>query len=188
MNDIYSILERLVEVERQITPKKIKTEEKSSKQLPALFKPKLNTQGNSEHPAKNYFVGEDHDDMAEDVLTKVKRSLTDYLEQVKDKIEKTPTLDIDKDEEKIEPETLSPAVTPDLDAGKITTYPIKMVDMENGEVCEIHGDEHRGFNIHRGPHKMKSNFKDLAQVELALEMFNARLRKAAQNVDYIEEK
>ena len=59
--------------------------------------------------------------------------------------------------------------------------------MEDGRICEIHGDEHTGFEIRHGNRAMKSKFKSLEEAEMALEMFTARRRKADESADYIEE-
>lgn len=68
MSDIYRILEKLDMIaEGTVTPTGVKgnlnAQQQSVKQMPALFKPKnisvLNNPTDPEHPARDYFVGED---------------------------------------------------------------------------------------------------------------------------------
>jgi hypothetical protein len=74
-----------------------------------------------------------------------------------------------------------------------TTYaaeasaPIKTITLEDGRVCEIHGDEHTGFEIRHGNRKLPSRFKNLDHASLALEMWQAKARTADESADYIDE-
>ncbi len=112
-NDIYSIVERLAILEGRITPTNVKhglnKQQKSVPQMPALFRPKtqkiLGGNSSAKNPMSGYAFGgceedvkiniqpeEDRTtivgegDVAEDVLDKVKRSLTDYLKNLEDEI------------------------------------------------------------------------------------------------------
>lgn len=104
-NDIRDIIERLAILEGRITPVDVKhglnADQKSVKQLPALFKPKdisptLSKTPYQKHPMDGWLVGEEEDEEAdkevvkeaqveeEKLLDKVRKSLTDYLASVQD--------------------------------------------------------------------------------------------------------
>ena len=48
-----------------------------------------------------------------------------------------------------------------------------IIEMHDGKICEIHGDEHTGFEIRHGNRQLPTRFKNLEQAEMALEMFKA---------------
>jgi hypothetical protein len=210
-NDIYKILEKLSVIESTaITPVGIKKglnpQQKSVPQMPALFKMKSQSPvlgGKMKpHPAGDYMVGDSKEfstkksleetmsEIEEDMLSKVKRDLTHYL----DKLEKKNRIDTDlkakakdavikhraeehnSETQDQEPETKS--------------KPVKSVLMGNGVICEIHGNENDGFEIRHGGKAMKSRFKDLDHACLAIEMFNSKLQNnvADESADYMEEK
>lgn len=241
MNDIRSILERLQLLEGNITPTNVKSglnaQQKSVPQLPALFKPKhisvLKSKMDPQHPMKGYAVGNEsriNEDSAveEDVLSTVKKGLTDYLKQIEDEIEKKKDGDLaakplSKDVQAkkksdsdlkvkvtVEPKP-APIVEPveEVDEYPLDdinppvavaepvpvaapvlpqSHPIKSVTFEDGRICEIHGNEHEGFHVQHDGRKMKSTFKDLGEAEMAIEMFQARMRKSLESADYLDER
>lgn len=66
--------------------------------------------------------------------------------------------------------------------------PVKSVTMEDGTMCEIHGDEHTGFEIRRGNRRLPSRFKNIDHATMALEMFLARRKhNIDQSADYVDE-
>lgn len=101
-NDIRDIIERLAILEGRITPVDVKhglnADQKSVKQLPALFKPKdisptLSKTPYQKHPMDGWLVGEEDEEADKEVieeakveeeklLDKVRKSLTDYLASV----------------------------------------------------------------------------------------------------------
>ena len=101
-SDIKSILERMAVLEGKVTPVNVKhglnSQQKSVHQLPALFKPKsaspvLKSKKDPEHPMHGELVGDSVEpkqnaleeaiaDIEEDMVSKVKRSLTHYLDQL----------------------------------------------------------------------------------------------------------
>jgi hypothetical protein len=107
-NDIRDIIERLAILEGRITPVDVKhglnADQKSVKQLPALFKPKdisptLSKKPYQKHPMDGWLVGEEDEEADKEVveeakveeeklLDKVKKSLIDYLESVEETLEK----------------------------------------------------------------------------------------------------
>ena len=109
-NDIRDILQRLTAVESRLTPVGVKSglnqQQKSVPQLPALFKPHhikaLGAKTDPKHPMDGYMVGDSVEprrtaleeamaEIEEDMLSKVKKDLTTYL----DKLEKRVRVDRD---------------------------------------------------------------------------------------------
>lgn len=117
-NDIRDIIERLAILEGRITPVDVKhglnADQKSVKQLPALFKPKdisptLSKKPYQKHPMDGWLVGEEDDEADKEVveeskvdeeklLDKVRKSLTDYLASVDDKKKDTDIKEKKKDD------------------------------------------------------------------------------------------
>jgi len=95
-NDIRSILDRLATVEGRLSPAQQKVP-----QLPALFKPKhiraLGAKTDPAHPMDGYMVGDSVEprrtaleeamaEIEEDMISKVKRDLTTYLDKLEKKV------------------------------------------------------------------------------------------------------
>jgi len=68
-----------------------------------------------------------------------------------------------------------------------TVAPVKTITLEDGRVCEIHGDENSGFEIRHGNRRLPSRFKNLNHATLAMEMFMSRRKPQDASADYIEE-
>ena len=228
-NDIRDIIERLAILEGRITPVDVKhglnADQKSVKQLPALFKPKdisptLSKTPYQKHPMDGWLVGEEDEEADKEVieeakvdeeklLDKVKKSLTDYLQSVEEKLEKKIDRDLgdkpadrdigkkstDKelvakelDEDPTEEDPVIQAPTAPL---QNPTYAesacVKSMVLENGAMFEIHGNERTGFEIRHGNRTMKSRFKNIDEASMAIEMFRARQKKDNESQDYIEE-
>jgi hypothetical protein len=227
-NDIYSIVERLRLIETAITPATVKkglnAQQKSVPQLPALFKPKtqkiLGGNANAKNPMSGYAVGGceesiKEDEVAEDVLDKVKKSFTDFIKSVEDDIKdpdikdkKREDTDLKKKDKKDrdlivkvmpvaedpteqEPVTsIAPIAEPQAPVQNPTlpeSAPVKTMTMEDGNMFEIHGNERDGFEIRREGRCMRSRFENLDHAVMALEMFQARRRKADESQDYLDE-
>ncbi|CAB4137823.1 hypothetical protein UFOVP328_96 [uncultured Caudovirales phage] len=233
-NDIRDIIERLAILEGRITPTTVKSglnsQQKEVPQLPALFKPKhisvLTAKKDPEHPMHDYMVGasesvdvEEADKEVveeakvdeEKLLDKVKKSLTDYLASVEEKLEKKIDRDLgekpadkdigekstDKDlvakELDEDPTEEDPVIQAPTIPDENPTYaessagPVKTMTMEDGRICEIHGNEHTGFEIRHGNRRLKSRFKNIDEASMAFEMYCARQKKADQSADYIDE-
>ena len=103
-NDIKNILERLAAVEGKLTPTGVKHglnfQQREVPQLPALFKPKntraLGSRTDPAHPMDGYMVGERDQprgnaleeaiaEIEEDMISKVKKDLTKYLDHLEKK-------------------------------------------------------------------------------------------------------
>jgi len=232
-NDIRDILQRLSVVESNITPASVKhglnKQQKSVPQLPALLKAKnikaLGSKTDPKHPFAGYMVGggaaesvesaktaleEAMQEVEEDMISKVKRDLTHYL----DKLEKKVAVDRDltdkakdaveagKAEEEIEEndyELTDPGTEHEV-ASAINTaaaqpqQPIKVMELDDGAVFEVHGNDEVGFVIsHRG-RPLPSKFKTVDDADIAMNLFKAhRAKKQAPpeqdlNQDYIEER
>jgi hypothetical protein len=231
-NDIRDIIERLAILEGRITPVDVKhglnADQKSVKQLPALFKPKdisptLSKTPYQKHPMDGWLVGEEDEEADKEIveeakvdeeklLDKVKKSLTDYLQSVEEKLEKKIDRDLgekpeardigkkDKDDKDLvtteqeldeDPTEEDPVIQADTTPLENPTYAesacVKSMVLENGAMFEIHGNERTGFEIRHGNRTMKSRFKNIDEAAMAIEMFRARQKKDNESQDYIEE-
>jgi hypothetical protein len=150
-------------------------------------------------------------EMSEDVLDKVKKSFTDFIKSIEDKIEDSDIKEKKKGDSDLkakdktdrdlvaksvneDPTEDEPAST-DMNPTEPTIDPVlpeskcvKSYPMEDGVICEIHGNEHDGFEIRRGDRCLPTRFKDIDQAEMALKMFQHRRRKMDGQQDYLEEK
>ena len=222
-HDIYSILQRLDLIEGRITPATVKkglnAQQKSVPQMPALFKmpkqgPVLGGDPNKKASPAGYMFGDDVEvgqmplaetmaEIEEDMISKVKKDLTHYLDQLADKVKVDQDLkdkavrdiqdadptDPDHQEEDVEVDEMRPG------QGQISTIPepasspVKTIPLEDGSVLEIHGDQRRGFTIHNGTRSMPSSFRELDEAEMAVNLYRAR-RPAVMpdsGADYVEE-
>ena len=103
-NDIKQMLERLATVEGRLTPTGVKhglnSQQRGVPQLPALFKPKhiraLGSRTDPAHPMDGYMVGDSTEprgnaleeaiaEIEEDMVSKVKKDLTQYLDHLEKK-------------------------------------------------------------------------------------------------------
>ena len=151
----------------------------------------------------------------EDVLDRVKRSFTDFIKSVEDEIKDTDIKDkkredtdlkkkdkkdrdliakvmpVAEDPTEQEPVTsIAPIVEPQAPVVNPTyaeSAPVKTMTMEDGGMIEIHGNERDGFEIRREGRCMRSRFENLDHAVMALEMFQARRRKADESQDYLDE-
>jgi len=112
---------------------------------------------------------EGRDTATEDVLSTMKKKLGDYLQDVASAIRKDPDL-IDK-------------LPADIDKIKA----VKTLTTDDGHQIKITGNEDDGFRISIRNREAKTQFKDLDEATMAVEMFCARRRQAAESADYIEE-
>ena len=155
-------------------------------------------------------------EMAEDILAKVEKSFKDFIKQAEEQIkdsdikeknqEDTDLKSKNKNDRGLKTNTktdpmaeqgeldsalsgIIPAQQPAGEPGVSIkeSVPVKTVALMDGMTCEIHGNERDGFEIYRGQKKLPSRFKDIAQAEMAVEMYMARKKKAAESQDYLEE-
>jgi hypothetical protein len=218
MNDIYRILERLDAIKEGTDANQNKV-----KQLPALFKPKSASPALAgKYPTKNatrgYMVGEDEEDRSElaeamseieeDMLSKVKKDLTNYLDMLEkkvrvdrdlrdkavDAVEKGQAEEDDAvDQEPVgeDPTTQDNEIElppmPQQDPITAESFAVKTVAMEDGAMLEIHGDVGRGFEIRRQGRSMPSKFLSLEEAEMAIELFRNRRKQIDTDQDYLDE-
>lgn len=147
------------------------------------------------------------------LLDKVKKSLTDYLTSIEDKYRDQDLKDkVNNDQDlgkkdskdrdlvakekqvKEDPTQDEPADTdqvpevPQMNPTYAESAPVKTVELTDGRLCEIHGNEQTGFEIRHGNRSLKSRFKKLAEAEMALELYRSRCNANNESADYIEEK
>jgi hypothetical protein len=154
-------------------------------------------------------------EMAEDVLEKVKNSFKDFIKNVENEIKDSDIKEKKKEDTDLksknrkdrdltvkatpvaedpteqEPVTsIAPIVEPQAPVVNPTyaeSAAVKTVTMEDGNMFEIHGNERDGFEIRREGRGMRSRFENLDHAVMALEMFQARRRKADESQDYLDE-
>ena len=195
--------------------KGLNSQQKAVPQMPALFKmppqgPVLGGNANKKAPSSGYMVGGCEENVmaeevtSEDKLDKVKKSFADYLDSINDEKKDTDLKDRVKGDADLKDKVKKDS---DIIAKKITAVaeeptapppivhivpeavsaPVKTIALEDGRMCEIHGDEHRGFEIRHGGNTMKSRFKNIDHAQMALEMYIARIKQQDESADYIEE-
>jgi hypothetical protein len=224
-NDIRDILQRLTAVEGKLTPVGVKSglnkQQKSVPQLPALFKPHhiraLGAKTDPKHPMDGYMVGdsveprktaleEAMEEIEEDMLSKVKKDLTTYL----DKLEKRVRVDRDlKDkaqdavekgeaEEGVEEEidtdpaaihgpsdpldsetghAIELGIADKLNAPQKPQAPQATFEMADGSCLECWGDDDTGYEIRHGDKKLPSRFKNMDDAGMAVRLYQARKQR-----------
>lgn len=229
-NDIRDILQRLTAVESKLTPATVKhglnKQQDAVPQLPALFRPKkisvLGAAKDPEHPMKGYAVGANESKLAEaiagieeDMLSKVRKDLTAYLDQLEQSVKTDPDLkdkavDDVKDanpakagkqehhesEEEIEEndyELTDPSTVHDVEdkidaAAAAPQAPIKTMECGTGLMFEIHGDESRGFEVRHKGRSIPSRFRSINDAEMACNLFKAHRAKQTGDADYVDER
>jgi hypothetical protein len=121
-------------------------------------------------PPQNWMVKEGV--TKEDIITKLKARLGDYLSDIGQEIRKDPAL-IDKLSAKTPGDQMGP--------------PVKTITTDDGHQIQIHGNEDDGFRISIKNRQTPSQFKNLDEAVMACEMYCARRRTQALNADYVEE-
>ena len=205
-NDIRTILEKLTLLEGTVTspalPKKgLNQQQKSVDQMPALFRPKgIKVLGNKKdptHPAKGYFVGGEGKEpycdacdrvesqcicdrkVAEDLLSNVRRTLDDYLQDIEQKLSKQKDRElINKAGEEIQKDPLD------------SLMPVKSINTEDGHEIRIHGNENDGFVIKIKNRPLRARFRSLDEAETMCELMMGARRNRQQEAiaqDYVEE-
>ena len=225
-NDIRSILDRLATVEGRLSPAQQKVP-----QLPALFKPRhiraLGSKTDPAHPMDGYMVGDSIEpqrtaleeamaEIEEDMLSKVKKDLTTYLDRLEKKVavsrdlkdKAVDAVEKGKAEEEVEEEidTDPAAMQGPSDPGdtevahaaelKVANTlgapqaPVATFEMADGTSIECHGDDNSGYEIRHGQRALPSRFKSLDDAGMAVKLYQARKQKQQRNsdADYIEER
>jgi hypothetical protein len=114
-------------------------------------------------------LGEAQETATEDVLSTMKKKLGDYLQDVATAIKTDPDL---KDK-----------IPQNIDQIKA----VKTMTTDDGHEIKITGNEDDGFRISIKNRESNTKFANLDEATMAVEMFCARRRKAAESADYIEE-
>jgi len=221
--DIRDILAKITAIESRVTPVSVKKglnpQQKDADQLPALFRPRsaspaLDGPYAVKNPTRGYLVGEDEKaeknlreqmaEIEEDMLSKVKKDLTQYL----DRLEKKMHIDRDlrdkavtavqkgqaeEDQEVAEdPTAQDPATSPPPVPQQDPTLPesaaVKTITLEDGAVFEIHGDQSRGFEVRHCGRCLPTRFPNIDHAQMAVDLFGSRRRQQDQDQDYLEER
>jgi hypothetical protein len=121
-------------------------------------------------PPQNWMVKEDI--TQEDIITKLKAKLGDYLSDLGQQIKKDPALQ-DKLSAKTPGDQVGPAV--------------KTLTTDDGHEISIHGNEDDGFRISIKNKHTPTKFDSLDEAVMACEMYRAHRRRQELNADYVEE-
>jgi hypothetical protein len=215
-NNIYSIVERLRILDEGLDKNQKSVNQLSATFKPKTVAV-LTARRDPKNPLAGKLVGGaeesvDHGKkpVDEDVLDRVKQSFADYLKTVSDEIKSDTDLkdkikgdsDIKSKDRKDralvakkavaeDPTQDEPAAgmqSPGTQEPMVAESPVKAIAMEDGAMCEIHGNMSRGFEIRHGNRSLPTRFKNIEEAEMALEMFAHRRRKQDAAQDYIEEK
>lgn len=228
-DDIRGILEKLTALEGKITPASVKhglnPQQKSVHQLPALFKPHgiraLGAKKDPTHPMSRELVGDSVEptktaleeamaEIEEDMLSKVKRDLTTYLDKLEQKVKADPDLmakavdDVedknpavpgkqdshDSSDDVEEDATETDELARDVIDNQMENTCVKTMECGSGAIFEIHGNQGSGFEIRHKGRSLPSRFQSLDDAEMACKIFKARRDQPQPNVnqDYIEER
>jgi len=141
-------------------------------------------------------LAETMSEIEEDMISKVKKDLTHYLDQLADKVKVDQDLK-DKAVRDIQDDDPTDSEVDEMHGtqGQISTIPepktspVKTIPLEDGTVLEIHGDQRSGFTIHAGGRSMPSKFRELDEAEMAVNLYRARrpVARPDSNPDYVEE-
>jgi hypothetical protein len=154
-------------------------------------------------------LAEEMAEIEEDMLSRVKKDLTNYLDMLEKKVRVDRDLrdkavdavikgqaeeDDAVDQEPVgeDPTTQDmesePPPLPQQDVITAESFAVKTVAMEDGAMLEIHGDQARGFEIRRSGKCMPSRFRSLDEAEMAIELFRNRRKGPDRDQDYLEER
>ena len=224
-NDIRSILDRLATVEGRLSPAQQRVP-----QLPALFKPRhiraLGSKTDPAHPMDGYMVGYSIDprrtaleeamaEIEEDMLSKVKKDLTTYLDRLEKKVRVDRDLkdkaqdavargdveeEIDTDPAAMQgpsdPGDTEVAHAAELDVANTLgapQAPSATFEMADGKSLDCYGDDNEGYELRHGERALPSRFRSLDDAGMAVKLYQARKQKQQRpaqdlNQDYIEER
>lgn len=107
----------------------------------------------------------------EDIISKLKDRLGDYLSDLSKEIKKDPDL-VDKLSAKAPGDQMGP--------------PVKTVTTDDGHEIQIHGNEDDGFRVSIKNKTANSKFKNMDEAVMACEMYCAR-RRGRGSDDYLDE-
>lgn len=174
--------------------------QKSVNQLSATFKPKtvavLTAKTDPKNPMAGKLVGgceesvENDKEVVEDLVTKMKRSLDDYLRDLDDKVKDTHILPPAPDRDLGKHVKIDRDLIPKSKEKKAVNYesPIKTIQIDDMNECGIYGDEDTGFEIRRGDKSLPTRFDSVDHATAAAETYAAMRKARNSNPDYREEK
>ena len=182
--------------EADVTPIKLpqrglNRQQRQAPQLPALFNPRkisvLKNKTDPQHPAKGYFVGDslepqrrpvEEDRTTEDVLSKVRRGLNDYLRSIEHELDPDRAL-VNRAKQELRHSDLDKLI------------PLKIIRTHDGRDIKIVGNQADGFQVRINEKPLSTQFDSLDEAEIACEMYCHRRREKValeQSKDYLEER
>lgn len=226
-HDIRDILAKITAIESRTVPvtvrKGLDPQQRSADQLPALFRPRSASPALSgayavKNATRGYLVGEEDNDkdtsvrkkslqeemveIEEDMLSRIKKDLTVYLDQLekKQRIDRelkdkavSAVIKGKAEEDSVEEDPtaqdsmVTPPPTPQQDPTLPEQAAVKTFEIDSDIALEAFGDQQQGFGIRRGSRVLPTRFPSLEQAEIAVELFQRRHSKNT-NKDYLEER
>lgn len=181
MSDMRDLLSKLTMLESQ------EPEQKKVDQLSSDFKPKtvkvLGSKTDPKNPMGGKMVG-----ACEDVLSTVKRGLTDYLRGIEDREARAAKDILPKN---LDTHDIGARVdTGPVLVAKVQKAPVKVIDIDGIDECGIWGDEEEGFEIRRGAKVLPTRFDKLDHAVAAVDAWQGMRQKPEETggEDYTEEK
>ena len=215
-NDIRSILDRLATVEGKLSPAQQKVP-----QLPALFKPKhiraLGAKTDPAHPMDGYMVGDSVEpqrtaleeamaEIEEDMISKVKKDLTQYLDRLEKKVsisrdlkdKAVDAVEKGRAEEEVEEEidtdpaamqgpsdpgdtevahNIELGIADKLNAPQSPQAPQATFEMADGKSLGCYGNDNEGYELRYGERALPSRFKNLDDAGMAVKLYQARKKR-----------
>jgi hypothetical protein len=195
-------------------------------QLPALFKPRhiraLGSKTDPKHPMDGYMVGDSIEprrtaleeamaEIEEDMLSKVKKDLTTYLDRLEKKVrvdrdlkdKAVDAVEKGKAEEEVEEEidtdpaaiqgpsdpgdtetahNIELSVADRLNAPQAPQAPQATFEMADGKSMDCYGDDNSGYELRHGGKTLPSRFRSLDDAGMAVKLYQAR-RRAQQRAE-----
>jgi hypothetical protein len=147
-------------------------------------------------------------EIEEDMLSKVKRDLTSYLDRLEQKVKADPEL-LDKAVDDVEDKNPAKAgkqdshdasddveedatetgeLARDVIDNQLESVAVKTVECWPGKLFEIHGNEQDGFEIKHQGHSLPSRFKNIDDADMAIKLFKSHRDRNDPAADYVEER
>jgi hypothetical protein len=190
--------------EAAITPVAVKSglnaQQRGADQLGAEFLPRkikvLGSDTDPQHPMKGKAVGSNESqkpnnqlaetmaEIEEDMLSRMRRDLNTYLDQLQDRV-----ADDGKRERGRQGDQLSDRVPNNAGLKKPEMAPesVQIRALRDGSLIEIAGTPDLGFELRRGDRRMSCRFPSIELAETMMELFQAHRDSGNLSRDYLDE-
>lgn len=121
--------------------------------------------------------------------------LENWLEQHLDSDQDEDDLDEDPTQQEFNTEPVpTPVVNPTMpeSASSSSGAPVVMIELAEGDMCEIYGDDQSGYEVRRGHRRLPTRFGELDHAKTAVQLWRARRANrpniSPTNQDYVDER